>query len=235
MKIGVFGDSFASGEYGPLGWASVLQTYHQYNIHNFGVSSTSLFWSYQQLIENIDNFDVIIFVATSHGRLYWPDTSCKLHHISSPGTIQHAIKTNPPIHELAIFKAAEQYYLNLCNDEFDTFVHSQILTQIGKLCKKRAKKLILIPAFDINIRYQSVFQCSLIAVTFKELATQFGPNAAWRNEKHFTGGRANHMSAANNIVLAGIVNKLLRNTVCSVGLDDFVYKQVSNPELHWDI
>lgn len=232
MKIGIFGDSFASEEWRPGGWSCLLQTQYQYNIQNFAISATSLFWSYQQLIKNIDNFDTIIFVATSPGRLYWPDTTRKLHYISSIGTTQLAIKTDPPIHDLAVFTAAEQYHLNLANDEFDVFVHNQILNEISKLCKERGKKLILIPAFDINIGRQTAFRCSLIDVTLRELAAQFGPNHRWYSEKNT---RSNHLSAANNIILAGIVNKLLCNAVFSVGPDDFVYEQVANPELYWDI
>ena len=232
MIIGIFGDSFASEEWHPSGWSCYLRTQYQYNIQNFGASATSLFWSYQQLIKNIDNFDTIIFVATSPGRLYWPDTARKLHYISSIFTAQQAIKSNPPLNDLAVFKAAEQYHLNLANDEFEVFVHNQILKEISKLCTDRGKKLILIPAFDINIRCQSVFRCSLIDVTMTELATQFGTNRQWLSEKNT---RFNHLSAANNIILAGIVDKLLHNAVFSVGLDDFVYEQVANPELYWDI
>jgi hypothetical protein len=232
MIIGIFGDSFASEEWHPNGWSCCLRTQYQYNIQNFGASATSLFWSYQQLIKNIDNFDTIIFVATSPGRLYWPNTARKLHYISGMFTAQQAIKSNPPIDDLAVFKAAEQYYLNLANGEFDVFVHNQILKEISKLCTDRGKKLILIPAFDINIPCQSVFRCSLIDVTMTELTTQFGTNRQWLGEKNT---RFNHLSAANNIILAGIVDKLLHNIVFSVGLDDFVYEQVANPELYWDI
>jgi hypothetical protein len=232
MIIGIFGDSFASEEWHPAGWSCYLRTQYQYNIHNFGASATSLFWSYQQLIKNIDNFDTIIFVATGPGRLYWPNTARKLHYISSMVTAQQAIKSNPPINDLAVFKAAEQYHLTLANDEFDVFVHNQILKEISKLCTDRGKKLILIPAFDINIPHQSVFQCSLMDVTMTELATQFGTNRQWLSEKNT---RFNHLSAANNIILAGIVDKLLHNSVLSIGTDDFVYEQVANPELYWDI
>jgi hypothetical protein len=232
MIIGIFGDSFASEEWHPNGWSCCLRTQYQYNIQNFSASATSLFWSYQQLIKNIDNFDTIIFVATSPGRLYWPNTARNLHYISSMFTAQQAIKSNPPINDLAVFKAAEQYHLNLANDEFDVFVHNQILKEISKLCTDRGKKLIMIPAFDINIPCQSVFQCSLMDVTMTELATQFGTNRQWLSEKNT---RYNHLSAANNIILAETVDKLLHNAVLSVGLDNFVYEQVANPELYWDI
>jgi hypothetical protein len=230
--IGIFGDSFAEESYSDHAWSRILQKQYQYNIHNFAVNSTSLFWSYQQLIKNIDNFDTIIFVVTGAGRLYWPNTDSSLHLISSIFTIQLAIKNNPLMNELAVFKAAEQYYLNLANDEFDTFVHNQIIKEIDRLCKDRGKKIIMIPAFNINIAPQSAFRCSLMDVTFKELTTQFGTKDQWYMEKNT---RANHMSMANNIIFAGIVDKLLRNEIFSISLDDFVYEKVANPELYWDI
>jgi hypothetical protein len=43
------------------------------------------------------------------------------------------------------------------------------------------------------------------------------------------------MSKENNIVFAGIVDRLLRDEVFSIGLDDFVFKKVADPELYWDI
>ena len=43
------------------------------------------------------------------------------------------------------------------------------------------------------------------------------------------------MSAENNMVFAGIVDKLLREEVLSIGLDNFVFKKVANPELYWNI
>jgi hypothetical protein len=239
MKIGIFGDSYASEQFdSAIAWSHLLRTQYHYNIHNYAWSATCLFWSYQRLIKNIDNFDTIVFVATQSGRLYWPDAgpaSDSLHQISGVYTIQHVIKNNPSmdLNRLAIFRAAEQYHLNLRNDQFDIFVHNQIIKEIIRLCKKREKKLIMIPAFDVTIAGSSAFQCSLYDVSLKELTTQFGPqHQGYVWEKHT---RANHMSAENNIVFAGIVDRLLRDEVFSISLDNFVYKKVADPKLYWDI
>jgi hypothetical protein len=197
-----------------------------------------LFWSYQQLIKHIDNLDTVIFVATQSGRLAGPDpttTPDSLHNISCMFNTQYAIKNNPSmdLNRLAVFKAAEQYHLNLTNDQFDTFVHNQTIKEIIRLCGKRGKKLIMIPAFDVNITRRSAFRCSLTDVSHKELTTQFGSqHQGYVLEK---GTRANHMSKENNIVFAGIVDRLLRDEVFSIGLDDFVFKKVADPELYWDI
>ena len=246
MKIGIFGDSYAAETAGPISWSHLLRAQYHYNIYNYAQGATCLFWSYQQLIKNIDNFDTIVFVATQAGRLYWPvvehapDSDAwhahdSLHLISSVWTIQHAIKNKPSMdsNRLAVFKAAEQYYLNLANRDFDIFVHGQIIKEIARLCKKRGKKLIMIPAFDVNITRRSVFQCSLFDVSFKELTTQFGKKHRGYVMEKST--RSNHMSVENNIVFAGIVDKLLRDEVFSIGLDDFVFKKVADPKLYWDI
>jgi hypothetical protein len=238
MKIGIFGDSYAAETAGPISWSHLLRAQYHYNIYNYAQGATCLFWSYQQLIKNIDNFDTIVFVATQAGRLYWPvveHAPDSLHKISGVTTIQHAIKYKPSmdLNRLAVFKAAEQYYLNLANRDFDIFVHGQIIKEIIRLCRKREKKLIMIPAFDTTITRRSAFQCSLFDVSSKELTTQFGKkNQGYVMEKNT---RSNHMSVENNIVFAGIVDKLLRNEVFSIGLDNFVFKKVANPKLYWDI
>jgi hypothetical protein len=239
MKIGIFGDSYASEYYGPVSWSHLLRTQYHYNIHNYAWPATCLFWSYQQLVKNIDIIDTIIFVATNPGRLYWPDATTNLdslHQISGLWTVQHTLKAHPSMapDRLAVFKAAEQYYLNLANYEFDEFVHGLIIKEIIRLCGKRGKKLIMIPAFNVSITRRSAFQCSLRDVSEKELTTQFGPrHRGYVQEKRYT--RANHMSKENNIVFAGIVDKLLRDEVFSIGLDNFVFKKVADPELYWDI
>ena len=240
MKIAIFGDSYAhEADNSTISWSHLLRAQYHHNIHNYARGATSLFWSYQQLVKHIDNFDTIVFVATQVGRLYWPDVEYapdSLHMISGITTIQNTIKNNTSMNpnRLAVFKAAEQYHLNLANRDFDQFVHMQILKEIGRLCKKRGKKLIMIPAFTVNITSQSVFQCSLFDVSAKELITQFGKK---KNRQYFfeKNTRANHMSAENNMVFAGIVDKLLREEVLSIGLDNFVFKKVANPELYWDI
>lgn len=237
MTVGVFGDSFAEIVTYPnpdrcQGWSELLKTLYQYNIQNFAYGSTSLFWAYQQLINNIDQCDTVIFVPSDRGRLYWPDTS-DLCRVSSFYSVKNILDTelNRPASEMTIFKAAEQYYLHLSNNDFDVFVHTQIINAVKKLCNERKKQLILIPAFDINIEHQSVFRCSLFQVLFKELATQFN-DQEYRPERYT---RANHMSQANNLALAKIVDKLLNNEQISVSLNDFVFQKVSNPELFWSI
>jgi hypothetical protein len=238
MIIGIFGDSYAEESAGPISWSHLLRAQYHYTIHNYAKGATCLFWSYQQLVKHIDNFDTIVFVATLAGRLYWPDVEHapdSLHNISGVTTIQHVINNNLSTdpNRLAIFKAAEQYHLNLANRDFDIFVHGQIIREINRLCRKRGKKLIMIPAFDVNITRRSAFQCSLFDVSRKELATQFGKkHRGYVMEKDT---RSNHMSVENNIVFAGIVDKLLRDEACSIGLDNFVFKKVADPELYWDI
>ena len=147
MKIAIFGDSYAQETAGAISWSHILRAQYHYNIHNYACGATCLFWSYQQLVKHIDNFDTIVFVATQVGRLYWPtveDAPDSLHTISGITTIQNTIKNNPSMNpnRLAVFKAAEQYHLNLANLNFDTFVHNQILKEITRLCGKRGKKLI---------------------------------------------------------------------------------------------
>lgn len=78
MKIAIYGDSFAcpkSARYPELNsdisWMQLLKL-QGYDIINFGLSATSVYWSYMNYKNNHMKFDKNIFIATSTGRIYIP-------------------------------------------------------------------------------------------------------------------------------------------------------------------
>ena len=74
MKIAIFGDSYAhEADNSTISWSHLLRAQYHHDIHNYARGATCLFWSYQQLVKHIDNFDTIVFVATQVGRDWpWP-------------------------------------------------------------------------------------------------------------------------------------------------------------------
>jgi hypothetical protein len=231
MIIGIFGDSFAAPWEDACGWPELLK--HHYNVKNFAKSSSSLFWSYTKLIKNINNVDLVIFVTTVNGRLYYPDDN--LQQVSTMWSVDAVLtgQINDPIFDISkhIFKAAKEYYLHLSDNEFDMYVHGQIIKSIQELCSLKNKKLILIPAFNDTVNYQTIFSFPLFEITQKELEATFND----RQFREETSLKVNHMSQENNKRLTKIIDGILKNDLSSVNIDMFEFKKESNPELYWKL
>lgn len=228
MIIGIFGDSFSNGD-SPLSWTNILKTDYNYKTKNFGKPSTNLFWSYKQLKSNIDSCDLIVFVITNPGRLYH-DTD---YGISTLFTVINLLKDKSLTPERrALYQAAEQYFIHLSNYEFDEYVHSSLVDSIKTLCSEKNKRLILIPAFDLTVCYQTTFKKSLMYIHKKELFTVFN-DTTFRLENEST--RANHLSKENNKILANIVDRLIKNENIIVDDNLFVYEKYENPGLYWKL
>lgn len=85
MKIGIYGDSFActgACRYPKINndtpWMTLIET-PEYNINNFALSGTSMYWSYKNYKDNHTKFDKNIFLATASGRIYIPWNEEKQH------------------------------------------------------------------------------------------------------------------------------------------------------------
>jgi hypothetical protein len=224
MTIGIFGDSYASG-YNPSSWTELLRRNHGYQIRNYAHNATSLFWSFKELKSHIADCNTVIFVVTSWGRLFYPDTR---YNICNLANVKRTADTKFP-NQMEIYHAAEQYFLYLDNKEFNLFVHDQIISAIKALCEQHQKRLILIPAHSRDIPHQNIFQVPLIDITLEELKTQFG--SINMPLEHMT--RANHMTVENNLILATMIDEILHNKRTQVSLDEFVFKKVDNPENFW--
>ena len=77
MKIAIFGDSwakeldFSSQHNTSLAWWNILS--NTYDVTNFGLSGSSTYYSYEMFEEVHSNFDKIIFIASTAGRIHLPD------------------------------------------------------------------------------------------------------------------------------------------------------------------
>lgn len=77
MKVAIFGDSWAKelGTENKLNpspaWWSILS--NTYDITNYGLSGSSTYYSYEIFEEVQNNFDKVIFIASTAGRIHLPD------------------------------------------------------------------------------------------------------------------------------------------------------------------
>lgn len=63
MKIGIFGDSFATDYDGDSAWVNLLKADYDVTTHAWG--GTGIDWSYYQFLEHHTKYDKIIFVVSS--------------------------------------------------------------------------------------------------------------------------------------------------------------------------
>lgn len=73
MKIGIFGDSFGDDSEKPVGytsWIDILK--QQHDVKNFSQGGCSVWFLYQNILKNYDQFDKIIFLVTEPQRITIP-------------------------------------------------------------------------------------------------------------------------------------------------------------------
>ncbi len=250
ITIGIFGDSFACRAWGNdsgKSWPEILKEKHGYHKQtNFAEPGSSLFFSYHNFLKNINsqNFDKIIFVITSPGRLSLPP-SVEVHrqwasrHVV-PVSLQadregldFLISNSNNEHDTRLFvdhkralKAAEEYFAYIYDDTQD--VHNNIglvnnlITMkpdglfIPTMKNDTAKEFGLYdPANDP--RFASV----LTDVSKREIAVTghdyFIVTASGRDTRHC------HMSQENNEIFADKIAHYLETGEFSLNVDDFVY------------
>ena len=230
MIIGVFGDSFGE-PLNDLSWTFILKNKYLFDIKNYAQHCTTTFWSYRKLLDHIVEIDTVIFVLTEANRLYHSDNNylkvCTLY------TAQRQLNNSSiSLSDREIYKAAEQYHLHLNDCQFNQFIQGQLVKEITALTQQHNKKLIIIPAFESSIQYQTPFQIALFDVTNQEIYTNFNDNNFRPEMVH---QRSNHLSKENNERLASLVNNLINNKIEKITLDDFVFIKYDNPELYWEI
>jgi hypothetical protein len=230
MIIGIFGDSFAD-PIGKVGWPNLLKSKYFYNVKNYAKVCTTAFWSYCNLVSEINDIDVIIFVLTDQNRLYHADD--RYHGVCTLYTIQEQLNNVALLpSDRMVFEAAKQYHIHLSDDKFNNFVHDQLVKEITALAKQHNKPLIIIPAFQHTTQYQNIFEISLFDITLNEIFTNFG-DRNYRPEDGHT--RPNHLSKENNEILALKINELINGKIEKIKLDDFFFEKYNNPADYWQV
>lgn len=237
-RIGIFGDSFADPfmyigiekHYNPVSWPFLLSK--RFNVPVIdGVPCTSIFYSYNQFLENYKNLEIIILVLTEPNRLYNSDMKLKLGDFN---TVQSQLQSLNEKHPNYIYyKAAELFHLWLSEPKLNNFIFTKCVESIQNICQKESKKLILVPGFQNTVDYAEYFKTSLIQISEKEFFTQFNTKRWEFKKERIT--RACHLSAKNNLVLADFLSDIINGENKTIGLEDFAYDIVSNPEDYWEL
>jgi len=222
MKIGVFGDSFAALKFienTTPSWVDILS--EKYDVTNFSLTGSSLFYSVQKFKSFHQDYDKIIFVVTTSGRLLLEDQPFFERpedvNITSLATTEYFYKkliNDPTTHEndimLKIYKAALDYFKYIKNDEYDRYIH---YLMVNDIVNTRSDAILIPVTRDSLKQYKNVMD----EIKIKEMkAWGLSPMATFADLRNC------HMTEENNYIFATKVEEWLNGSPVEIKLDDFM-------------
>lgn len=148
VKLAIFGDSFGIANHRRtdhnMCWVDLLK--NKYQVDNFSVSGSSIFYSYQMFKQHYKKYDKCIFLVTIANRIWTSHIYKELEkigesHLSHVNNLdllkkhseylERFYSENRIINET--FKTALNYYTYLQNAELDIFTAAGLLYEIKKL------------------------------------------------------------------------------------------------------
>jgi hypothetical protein len=221
MRLGIFGDSFATatttletvGSPWPLTLAEKINMVGEY----FAFTGTSIWWSYQQFLKTIDRFDVVVFTYSQHNR--W-------HHLSEEAkgmhwlTVRNDYTSVPePTKERTkianILYAAHRY---LQSEELDLFIFQNVFNHVNALCKEKNIKIVNLLPFETGemlIDYSNragpvIYNVQALTIIERSQLTPEQDEKLWRMISS-TDKRSCHMSWYHNDLTATIIEENISN------------------------
>lgn len=240
MKIAIYGDSYGNfclknvqGDSNDRGkaWVEILS--EKYQVVNFCVPSSSLFYSYNLFLQHNQNFDYNIFLVTEPNRITLPDEYefPLSKHINFSATTGFKRSDNPIANNL--MTAVESYYSLIHNQSaVDTF-HNLMLDSISRI----NQNTIVIPCFNGSIpgEFYSLNRIShyegtdsVVLTTLWDNNYRFwtpieSENSRWAYNDY----RKCHLIEENNIILADLISNAIDNKQCKVDLNFNQFKKMS--------
>ena len=240
MKIGVFGDSFASLKFEqnltPT-WVDILS--EKYDVTNFALPSSNLYYSVNKLKEEHEQFDKIILVATVPGRLQIPDWidaginqhryATNLLNVESELSHWHSLTTEEKgylginFNLIRAFEAARDYFIYLDDQKYNSYIQKLMIDEILRLRNDTIIIPVNIDSFGSDPKTMNIRTLSDIShkenfawhETYQNLQTR----KIGTNLRDF---RNCHMTAENNVILAKKAEEWLSGSMVEIRLDDFV-------------
>lgn len=202
MKVAIYGDSHTAGYISKsinpeLAWPEMLS--QEFDVTNFGLGGSSLFYSYEKFCSTHENFDYVIFFATFPGRLYIEHENKNLNHI--PGINQLAIMQRMAhwsANDRKVIDAAIDYYTYIYNKTQAEVIHNLMIDDIEK---KRPRVCI----FDLRIYYNG-------QEDFEELQDKL----FWSKYQDL---RQCHFTEEKNIALASMFKNNITTNVNNIDYD----------------
>jgi len=255
MKIAIFGDSFAVNEIKNKrildqkriieGCCYTHELDKKFDVTNFAVAGTGLFYSYEQFLEHRDKFDKIIFIAEHRRILLQHRDHPEYTHLNWSPTMlpknQKEKKIFADVHgylynnkyvpyswKEAIFHV--KWYYKHIHDEKESHFMSKLIVQD----LEKDKNVLVIPAFQSSYRIgqkyqidQSSIETSFIknydcSTSLIEIIQQLEIPYYQRDFSDGTDTKFCHLSDENNKILFEKIKKWIETNQFTLHIDDFV-------------
>jgi hypothetical protein len=218
MKIGIFGDSFGDDynmwpdPYSGVGhsWVDYLRS-HNLEIDNYSCGGASLFYSYQKFISTYQEYDKIIFLVTSSGRISVPlGNTTEEFNVSA---LHHKLRNCADAKRKIQLTAIRDYFMYVKNDIFDNLVHKLLLEDISK----KHNSMLMIPCFA-NSGIDN--QIPLVAIPrFEADFWNMEEVMPWSDTEY--DARKCHMGEENNLMLGQEIHNWVRTENYNLNQENF--------------
>ena len=223
MKIFIAGDSFCSNTT-EKSWTKKLEkNIKKSSVKVIGEQGSSLFFTYQNLLKNLD-CDYYIILVTNPGRLFFE----KSPHFSNPLSAYNKLKLLNPKENVDLenkCKATIDYYKLLKSYMFDTFVHQKILEEIKKLLEH--KKKIIFPCFKSSGINAPFTMFEILEKGFKPFSTKYKYYDEVYRSYQETENIINHHSEENQTILADYFSDIILKEKSDITIEKF--KEFNKP------
>lgn len=245
MKIAIFGDSFAVNEVknGRItqatrlseGFSYTNELEKKYDVVNFAESGTGLFWSYEKYLEHAQDFDKVIFVASSNDRILLQHYSEKYLPLNWSHTIiptnkadikkfrdgwKHLYNTPSVPYSWDEARKHVQWYYKYIFDERQSNLMSKLMIQE----LEENPNTLVIPAFQSSYRvvdnvFIKNYECSTSLIELLQKLEE-----PYYQHKFSNGGDTKfcHFSDENNKILFEKIQKWIETKQFTLHVDDFV-------------
>lgn len=234
MKIGIFGDSYASPKNAnpTPSWINILNQHKDMFVSSYGQSASNFYYTVDQFKTYYKQYDLNIILVTNPGRI-WARHSNTLHgfekFFNSIDTIEeqlrlrkeHAVSVRQD-KVITILETVKNYLLHIQDFEYECYLQELMIRDVLAM----DKNLILIPCYSNSILNNT--KGNLFDVFLKE-------NEAWGEiyTNKATDIRNCHMTAENNKILAEkIIAYIEQGKEIDLNINDFVSPSLDSKDFY---
>lgn len=249
MKIGIFGDSWAKTIASPenkknhdgYAWWEILSK--KYEVTNFGVPGSSVYFSYEEFNTHHSQFNKVIFLATEPGRLTFEIGSEIKNPLLAPIFKRHCNAYATADYYSKVFNdsrfpedsarinAAKEYFLWILNRK-EQNEYKQLM--LDKIKTVRPDALVIQPAESWNSIEHKLIPCLL---DISNIEVEYFGKGSFQElmNQGYSDARPCHLTREDNKMFADkICNWIENQTIPIFSKEDFI-PPVDNIEIYFEV
>ena len=182
-------------------------------LQSYAEGATSLFFTYRKLLEaDIKSDDIVVILVTSKGRIYRESSPYFPNLASALALAERYGGVNDEL-----WQAGIAYYTHLQNDVFDDYVHNSIIRDTVQYLEDKGVNYLLLSGFNDPLPCgRTVDFPSLSDIVYLQNAG-IDPHECDRKYN-----LTNHLTVANQTILAKAMNRCLKGIPVKLSINDFV-------------